>query len=85
MGPITMTSALASSRQQDLHEKAARRRLTAGLPASAARSARSARSARTAGPGMVQRFALKAAGWGRRPAVVSPAALVPQTYKPAAS
>jgi hypothetical protein len=81
MGPINMTSALAGSRQQDLHEKAARRRLTAGLPASAARSAR---FARTAGPGMVQRFALKAAGWGRRPAVVSPAALVPQTYQPAA-
>ena len=85
MGPISMTSALASSHQQDLRQKAARRRLTAGLPAGSAWSAQFA-FARAAGPGMFQRFALRAAGWGRRPAVASsPAALVPQTYKSAAS
>jgi len=75
MGPIYMTSALANGRQQELRQKAARRRLSGG-----------ARPARPAGPGMLQRFALRAAGWGQRPAVVSlPAALVSQTSEPAAS
>jgi hypothetical protein len=68
MGPIYMASALADGRRHEQLQKAARRRLTAarrpGLPA---------------GPGLFQRFALRAAGWGQRPAVVaSPAALVPQ-------
>jgi hypothetical protein len=69
MGPIYMTSALADGRRHEALQ-AERRRLTA---------ARRARPARPAGPGMLQRFALRAAGWGQRPAVVSrPAALVPQ-------
>ena len=38
-----------------------------------------------AGPGAVQRFALRVAGWGRRPAVVRrPAALAPRAYGPLA-
>jgi len=83
MGPIYMTSALAGTRQQDLHQKAARRRLTAGLPA---RSVRSVRPVRPAGPRMLQRFALRATGWAQRPAVAArPAALVAQTSEPAAS
>jgi hypothetical protein len=76
MGPIHMTSALANGRQQELRQKAARRRLTAARPAY------------PAGPGMLQRFALRAAGWGQRPTVVSrPPALAPQAQacEPAAS
>ena len=76
MGPIYMTSALANGRQQELRQKAERRQLAAARPA------------RPAGSGMLQRFALRAAGWGLRPAVVSrPAALVPQAQvsEPAAS
>jgi hypothetical protein len=38
-----------------------------------------------AGPGAVQRFALRVARWGRRPAVVRrPAALAPRAYGPLA-
>jgi hypothetical protein len=76
MGPIYMTSVLAGSRQQKLRQQAERRRLTAARPA------------HPAGPGMLQRIALRAAGWGQRPAVVaSPLALVPQSQacEPAAS
>ena len=79
MGPIYMTSALANGRQQELRQKAERRRLTAARPA---------RPGRPTGPGMLQRFALRAAGWGQRPAIVSrPPALVPQPQasEPAAS
>lgn len=76
MGPNYMTSALANGRQQELRQQAERRRLTAARPA------------HPAGPGMLQRFALRAAGWGQRPAVVSrPPVLVPQPQacEPAAS
>jgi hypothetical protein len=38
-----------------------------------------------AGPGAVQRFALRVAGWGRRPAVIRRlAALAPRAYGPLA-
>ena len=37
-----------------------------------------------AGPGAVQRFALRVAGWGRRPAVARQAALLPRAYGPLA-
>jgi hypothetical protein len=76
MGPIYTTTALANGRRQEQLQKAERRRLTAARPA------------HPAGPGMLQRFALRAAGWGQRPAVVSrPTALVPQPQacEPAAS
>ena len=66
MAPIYMARGLADGRRQELLAGAERRRLVAALPA---------------GPGAIQRFALRVAGWGRRPAVVRPAAAVaPRTY-----
>jgi hypothetical protein len=66
MVPIYMARGLAEGRHQELLAEAERRRLIAAVPA---------------GPGAVQRFALRVAGWGRRPAVVRPAAAVaPRTY-----
>ena len=54
MAPIYMACGLADGRHQELLAEAERRRLIAALPA---------------GPGTVRRFALRVAGWGRRPAV----------------
>jgi hypothetical protein len=61
---------LADGRHKELPAEAERRRLIAAVPA---------------GPGAVQRFALRVAGWGRRPAAVRrPAALAPRAYGPLA-
>ena len=61
---------LADGRHQELLAGTERRRLVAALPA---------------GPGTIQRFALRVAGWGRRPAVAPrPAALLPRAYRPSA-
>ena len=70
MVPIYMARGLADGRRQELLAGAERRRLVAALPA---------------GPGAIQRFALRVAGWGRRPAVVRrPAAVAPRAYGPLA-
>ena len=61
---------LADGRHQELLAEAERHRLIATLPA---------------GPGTLQRFALRAAGEGRRPTVApGPAALLPRSYRPSA-
>ena len=70
MIPIYLAQGLADGRHQELLAGAERRRLVAALPA---------------GPGTIQRFALRVAGWGRRPAVVRrPAAAGPPAYGPLA-
>jgi len=70
MGPIYMAQGLADGRHKELLAEAERRRLTAALPA---------------GPGAIQRFALRVACWGRRPAVAGgPAALAPRASGPLA-
>jgi hypothetical protein len=70
MVPINMARGLVDDRRQGLLAEAERRRLIAAVPA---------------GPGAVQRFALRVAGWGRRPAVVrQPGALAPGAYGPLA-
>ena len=70
MVPIYMASGLADARHRELLAEAERRRLIAAVPA---------------GPGAVQRFALRVAGWGRRPAVARrPTALAPRAYGPLA-
>jgi hypothetical protein len=70
MVPICVARGLADGWHQELPAEAERRRLIAAVPA---------------GPGAVQRFALRAAGWGRRPAVVRrPAALALRAYGPLA-
>jgi hypothetical protein len=69
MVPIYMARGLADGRHQELLAAAERRQL---IPAVAAR------------PGAVQRFALRVAGRGRRPAVARPAALAPRAYGPLA-
>jgi hypothetical protein len=70
MVPIYMARGLADAQRQELLAEAERRRLVAALPA---------------GPGAIQRFALRVAGWGRRPAVVRrPAAVAPRAYGPLA-
>lgn len=70
MASIYMARGLAEGRHQELLAEAERRRLIAAVPA---------------GPGAVQRFALRVAGWGQRPAVVRrPAALAPRAYGPLA-
>jgi hypothetical protein len=56
MIPIPMARDLADGRHQDLLAEAGRRRLLAAVPRQ---------------PGLLQRFALQAAGWGRRPAVIA--------------
>ena len=61
---------LADGRHQELLAEAERHRLIAAVPA---------------GPGTLQRFALRVAGWGRRPAVAPrPAALLARAYRPPA-
>jgi hypothetical protein len=70
MVPIYMARGLADGRRQALLAEAERRRLVATAPA---------------GPGAVQRFAPRVAGWRRRPAVVRrSAALAPRAYGPLA-
>jgi hypothetical protein len=70
MIPIYMARGLADGRHQELLAEAERRRLIAAVPA---------------GPGAVQRFALRVAGWGRRPAVArGTAGLAPRAYGPLA-
>jgi len=70
MVPIYMARGLADGRRQELLAGAERRRLVAALPA---------------GPGAIQRFALRVADWGRRPAVVRrPSAVAPRAYGPLA-
>ena len=64
MVPIYMAQGLADGRRQELLAEAEHRRLMAALPA---------------GPGAIQRLALRVAGWGRRPAVAGGlAGLAPQ-------
>jgi len=70
MVPVYVARGLADGRHQELLAEAERRRLIAAVPA---------------GPGAVQRFALRVAGRGRRPAVARrPAALAPRAYGPLA-
>jgi hypothetical protein len=70
MVPICVARGLADGRHQELLAEAERRPLIAAVPA---------------GPGAVQRFALRVAGRGRRPAVARrPAALAPRAYGPLA-
>ena len=69
MVPIHMARGLADGRHQELLAEAERRRLIAAVPA---------------GPGAVQRFALRVAGWGRRRAVVRRPALAPRACGPLA-
>ena len=71
MVPIYVARGLADGRHQELLAEAERRRLIAAVPA---------------GPGAVQRFALRVRpAWGRRPAVVRRlAALAPRAYGPLA-
>jgi hypothetical protein len=70
MAPIYMAQGLVNGRHQELLAEAERRRLIAALPA---------------GPGGIQRFALRVAGWERRPAVAPrPAGLAPRAYGPLA-
>ena len=70
MVPVYVARGLADGRHQKLLAEAERRRLIAAVPA---------------GPGAVERFALRVAGRGRRPAVARrPAALAPRAYGPLA-
>jgi hypothetical protein len=70
MVPIYVARGLADGRRQELLAEAERRRLIATVPA---------------GPGAVQRFALRVAGRGRRPAAAPrPTALLPRAYRPSA-
>jgi hypothetical protein len=69
MIPI-VTRGLADGRHQELLAEAERYRLIAALPA---------------GPGTLQRSALRGAGGGQRPAAApGPAALLPRSYRPSA-
>ena len=70
MIPIYMARGLADGRRQEPLAEAERHLLIAALPA---------------GPGTLQRLALRVAGWGRRPAAASsPAAILPRAYRPSA-
>jgi hypothetical protein len=70
MVPVYVARGLADGRHQERPAEAQRRRLIAAVPA---------------GPGAVQRFALRVAGRGRRPAVARrPAALAARAYGPLA-
>jgi hypothetical protein len=70
MVPIYMARGLADGRHEELPAEAERHRLIVALPA---------------GPGTLQRLALRVAGWGRRPAVAPrSAALLPRAYRPSA-
>jgi len=70
MVPIYMARGLADGRHQELLAEAERHRLIAALPA---------------GPGTLQRFALRGGGGEQRPAVApGTAALLPRSYRPSA-
>jgi hypothetical protein len=70
MVPVYVARGLADGRRRELLAAAERRRLIAAVPA---------------GPGAVQRFALRVAGRGRRPAVARrPAAPAPRACGPLA-
>jgi hypothetical protein len=70
MIPIYMPRGPAEGRRQELPAAAGRRRLIAAVPA---------------GPGTLQRFAVRVAAWGRYPAVVSrPAAAAQRACGPIA-
>ena len=70
MAPVYVARGSADGRHRERPAEAERRRLIAAVPA---------------GPGAVQRFGLRVAGWGRRPAVARrPAALAPRAYGPLA-
>jgi hypothetical protein len=62
MVPIYVARGLADARHREPLAEAERRRLIAVVPA---------------GPGAVQRFALRVAGWGRRPTALAPRAYGP--------
>jgi hypothetical protein len=73
MAPIYVARGLADGRHRELPAGEERRRLIAAVPTG------------PAGPGAVQRFALRVAGRGQRPAVARrPAALAPRAYGPLA-
>jgi hypothetical protein len=65
MIPIYMARDLADGRHHELLAQAERRRLLAAVPRQ---------------PGLLQRFALQVAGWGRRPAVTAGGAVSPAAY-----
>ena len=69
MTPINTAPALVRGRHEELLREAGRRRLLATAPRD---------------PGLLQRFALRAAGWGRRPAVAGGRQAALPTYEPAA-
>jgi hypothetical protein len=69
MAPIYMPRGPADGRHRELPAEAQRRRLIAAVPA---------------GPGAVQRFALRVAGRGRPAVARRPAALAPRAYGPLA-
>jgi hypothetical protein len=70
MAPVYVARGLADGPRQELPAEPERRRLIAAVPA---------------GPGAVQRFALRVVGRGRRPAVARrPAALAARAYGPLA-
>jgi hypothetical protein len=69
MTPIYTAPALVRSRHEELLTEAGRRRLLATAPRD---------------PGILQRFALRAAVWGRRPAGAGRPAVAVPAYEPAA-
>jgi hypothetical protein len=70
MTPIYMAQGLVNGRHQERLAEAERHRLIAALPA---------------GPGTIQRLALRVASWGRRPAVTPRhARLAPRAHGPLA-
>jgi len=70
MIPTYMARELADRQHQELLAEAQRHRMIAALPA---------------GPGTIQRLALRVAGWGRRPTVaLRPAGLAPRADGPLA-
>ena len=70
MIPTYMARELADGRHHELLAGAERHRMIAPLPA---------------GPGTIQRLALRVAGWGRRPALAPrPARIAPRAYGPLA-
>ena len=69
MVPIYVARGLADGRHREPLAEAERRRLIAAVPA---------------GPGAVQRFALRVAGRGRPAVARRPAALAPRAYGPLA-
>ena len=69
MVPVYVARGLADERHRPPFLLVRARRVIAAVPA---------------GPGAVQRFALRVAGWGRPAVVRRPAALAPRAYGPLA-